>query len=92
MHGAGVIKRLLLIFLVGVVVGATARRNVRRKLSGVIEHMVENVMPQMMDSCFAQMSPERRTFMFAHCRGTLDRVEAKYGGPTPTTLDRGEVA
>ena len=85
-------KRLPLIFLVGVIFGATARRNARRKLSGAIEHMVENVMPQMMDSCFAQMSPERRTFMFAHCRGALGRIEAKYGGAAPTTLDRAGVA
>jgi hypothetical protein len=84
-------KRFMLGFLIGVYVGATARRNARRKFSGAMEQMAERVMPQMMDSWFAQMSADRRTFMFAHCRETLDHIEAKYGA-APTTMDRAGVA
>lgn len=62
-----------------VVAGRAVRTVVRAKATGLMEHMMECVMPRMMDACFAQMSPERRQFMLAHCRGLLDDVEAKYG-------------
>ena len=58
---------------------AVARKVVGRRIPKLMEHMMENVMPRMMDSCFAQMSPGRREFMLAHCRGMLDAMEEKYG-------------
>ena len=63
-----------------------ARRLVGARVPRLMEQMMENVMPNMMDACFSQMSPERREFMLSHCRGMLDRMEAKYvrGEPEPT--------
>lgn len=46
---------------------------------------MQDVMPRCMDACFARMPPERREFMLAHCRGALDRVEAKYEADEPAT-------
>ena len=46
-----------------------------------IEHMMQDVMPRMMDSCFGEMDRERREFMLTHCRGMLDQMEEKYLGP-----------
>jgi hypothetical protein len=64
----------------------------RRRLPGLIELMMESAMPAMMDRCFAAMSPERREFMLAHCRGALDAVEEKYvraeGSPPPPDVER----
>ena len=85
------VKRLVLGFLIIAVVGAAARTIARRKLPELMEHMAEDVMPKMMDACFAQMSPDRRIFMLSHCRGMLDRVEAKYDA-TQQAVDRAEVA
>ena len=44
----------------------------------IVERMREDIMPNMMGSCFAQMDPDRRRFMLAHCRGMLDRMEEQY--------------
>ncbi len=76
-------KRLVLAVLVITVVVRITRRIAQRKFPELLEHMMEDVMPRMMDSCFAHMGPERRSFMLAHCRGMLDRMEAKYGGTQP---------
>lgn len=84
-------KRLVIGLLVVAFAGATARTIAKRKLPELIDHMAEYVMPNIMDSCFAQMSPARRIFMLAHCRGMLDRVEAKHGAPQPMT-ERTEVS
>ena len=53
-------------------------RLARGRSAAVMEHMMEHVMPQMMNRCFSQMDAERRQFMLAHCRDMLDEVEAKY--------------
>jgi hypothetical protein len=53
-------------------------RLARGRSAALIEHMIEDVMPRMMDRCFSEMDAERRQFMLAHCRGMLDEVEAKY--------------
>ncbi len=71
------VKRLVVIGLVAVGMIALSGR-LRAALAKLMERMMENVMPKMMDSCFAQMDPERRKFMLTHCRGMLDRVEEKY--------------
>jgi hypothetical protein len=55
-----------------------ARRFIGAKLATAMELMMERVMPRMMDVCFGQMSPDRREFMLAHCRGALDDVDKKY--------------
>ncbi len=70
-------KRLL---VVGVMAGGAFGlvRATRGAVPKLMERMMENVMPKMMDSCFAQMDPERREFMLTHCRGMLDRMEEKY--------------
>ncbi len=76
-------KRLVLAVLVIAVVGGITRRIAQRRFPELMEHMMEGAMPHMMDSCFAHMGTERRSFMLAHCRGMLDRMEAKYGGTQP---------
>jgi hypothetical protein len=63
--------------LAAVAVLGLARR-MRERLPQLMERMMEDVMPNMMDSCFAQMDPERRKFMLTHCRGMLDRMEERY--------------
>ncbi len=84
-------KRLVLGVLVVALVGVIARTIAKRRLPELMEHMAESVMPEMMDACFAQMSPARRAFMLGHCRGMLDRAEAKYVATEPSR-DRAEVA
>ena len=76
-------KRLVLAVLVIAVVGRITRRIAQRKFPELMEHMMEDVMPDMMDACFAHMGPQRRRFMIAHCRGMLDRMEAKDVGTQP---------
>jgi len=44
----------------------------------------ENVMPQMMGTCFAQMSREQREYMLGHCRGLLDRMDEQCTVTGPT--------
>jgi hypothetical protein len=63
-------------------------RLARGRSAAVKEHMMEDVMPQMMDRCFSQMDAERRQFMLAHCRGMLDEVEAKYVEPQPASASQ----
>ena len=82
-------KRMLIIAAGGLaaVMGfRVVRRFVRARVPGLMEHMIENVMPKMADACFPQMPPGRREFMFTHSRGMLDGMEAKYvrGEPEPT--------
>ena len=45
------------------------------------EQMMQDNMPGMMDTCFAEMDAERREFMLGHCRGMLDNMEEKYVTP-----------
>ena len=74
-------RRLLIVAaaIAGVmVVLGVARYLVRPRALGLMERMMERVMPRMMDACFGQMSQEQRTFMLTHCRGMLDRVDEKY--------------
>lgn len=74
-------KRLVIIgiAMVGVMVGlGIARAVVGRRAPQAMERMMENVMPRMMGTCFAQMSQERREFMLGHCRGLLDAMDEKY--------------
>jgi hypothetical protein len=70
-------RRLVLMGLAAVAVLGLAR-GMRERLPKLMERMMEDVMPNMMDSCFAQMDPERRKFMLTHCRGMLDRMEERY--------------
>jgi len=83
-------KRWMLLGVAGVglllAVGA-ARRLVRDRVFQLFERMMEDVMPGMMDACFARMPPQRRELMLAHCRGALDRVEAKYVDVTATAVE-----
>ncbi len=68
-----------LLIIAGLLGGlALLARLARRRVPALQEHMMENVMPGMMDRCFSQMGRERREFMLTHCRGTLDQIEAKY--------------
>ncbi len=57
---------------------AVLARLAQRRSPALMEHMMENVMPGMMDHCFAQMDRARQEFMLAHCRGMLDQMETKY--------------
>ena len=66
-------KRLLVIALVVLMAMKLARRIPERS-----PRLMEHVMPKMMDSCFAQMGPERRRFMLRHCRSMLDNMQKKY--------------
>lgn len=74
--------RRVVVFLVASAIVMLGFRGLRgiafARAMPLMEHLMENVMPSMMDSCFAAMSPERREFMLGHCRGMLNRVEAKY--------------
>ncbi len=70
-------KRLVVMGLVAIAMLALSRR-LREALPALMERMMEDGMPKMMDACFAQMDPERRTSMLTHCRGMLDQVEEKY--------------
>ena len=87
-------KRLVFvgIAVAGVMVGrGVARAIVGKRAPELMERMMENVMPQMMDGCFGQMSQERREFMLGHCRGLLDQMDAKYevtrcAVPAPTRV------
>ena len=47
-------------------------------LTRLMERMLEQVMPKMMDACFARMGPERRRFMLDHCQSMLDKMQSKY--------------
>lgn len=79
---------LIGIAMAGVMAGlGMARYVVGKRAPGAMERMMENVMPRMMDTCFAQMSQERREFMLGHCRGLLDQMDEKYRVtlPTPST-------
>lgn len=79
-------RRLMLIgiAMAGVMVGlGVARYLVEKRAPELIERMMENVMPQMMDTCFGQMSQERREYMLGHCRGLLDQMDAKYAVTQP---------
>ncbi len=68
------------IIVAGLIGGlAVARLVIRRGSPGLMDLMAENVMPQMMDACFGQMSQEQRAMMLGHCRGMLDRMDLKYG-------------
>ena len=81
MNQEGTMKRLVFIgiAMAGVMVGlGLARYIVGKRAPALMERMMENVMPQMMDTCFGQMSQERREFMLGHCRGLLDQMDAKY--------------
>ncbi len=70
-------KRLI-IFASTVAALATLARLAQRRAPALTEHMMENVMPGMMDRCFSEMDEGRRKFMLSHCRTMLDQVEAKY--------------
>ena len=79
-------RRLVLIGIgmAGTMVGlGVARYVVGKSAPELMERMMENVVPQMMDTCFGQMSEERRAFMLGHCRGLLDQMDAKYGVTHP---------
>ena len=79
-------RRLVLIGIgmAGIMVGVgVARYVVGKRAPELLERMMENVMPRMMDTCFAQMSDERREYMLGHCRGLLDQMDAKYGVTHP---------
>jgi hypothetical protein len=72
-----------LLFFMGLGAGlatrsSSARRLVAAGLATAMELMMDRVMPRMMDVCFGQMSPDRREFMLAHCRGALEDVDKKY--------------
>ena len=71
-------RRLVFVGIGGLLIAAMLGRIARGRLTQLIEPMMENVMPEMMDRCFDAMSPERRVFMLSHCRGMLDQMEQKY--------------
>ncbi|MEE8337857.1 MAG: hypothetical protein V3R95_07330 [Dehalococcoidia bacterium] len=71
-------RKLLFVGVAAALTVVVVRRPVAPRLARLMEPMMEQVMPRMMDSCFSEMSPERRQFMLAHCRGMLDQVEEKY--------------
>ncbi|MDP6606388.1 MAG: hypothetical protein QF664_09055 [Dehalococcoidia bacterium] len=73
-------RRLLFIGLTAALGVAFVRRLTAPRLWGLMETMMEHAMPHMMDACFAQMSPDRRQWMLAHCRGLLDQMAEKYEG------------
>ena len=75
-------RRLLagLVVAVGI---ALARKVAGTRFPKLLERMMERVAPRVMDSCFAQMSAERREFMLSHCRAMLDAIEEKYVTPQP---------
>ena len=87
-------KRLVLIGIgmAGVMAGLGVVRLVLGKRGPeLMERMMENVMPQMMGTCFAQMSQEQREYMLGHCRGLLDRMDEQYTVTGPTAPVSGPV-
>jgi hypothetical protein len=78
----GIGKRRLILIGIAIVALELAfvvvRYVVPKAAPRLMELMAEQVMPRMMDAYFGQMSADRRTFMLAHCRGMLDRVDEKY--------------
>jgi hypothetical protein len=76
---------LIGIAMAGVAIGlGVARHVVWTRVPRLIERMPENVMPQMMGTCFAQMSREQREYMLGHCRGLLDRMDEQCTVTGPT--------
>ncbi len=71
-------RRLIVVAFAALLVATVLGRIARGRLPQLIEAMMENAMPQMMDRCFGAMSAERREFMLSHCRGMLDLMERKY--------------
>ena len=74
-------RRLVIVAIValpGMLAFGGVRRFVVAQGLNLMEHMMESVMPRMMDFCFGGMSLERRESMLGHCRSMLDRMEAKY--------------
>ena len=87
-------KRLVLIgiAMAGVAMGlGVARHLVWTRAPRLMERMMENVMPQMMGTCFAQMSQEQREYMLGHCRVLLDRMDEQYTVTGPTAPVSGPV-
>ena len=87
-------KRLVLIGIgmAGVMAGLGVVRLVLGKRGPeLMERMMENVMPQMMGTCFAQMSQEQREYMLGHCRVLLDRMDEQYTVTGPTAPVSGPV-
>lgn len=79
-------RRLVLIgiAMAGVAMGlGIARYLIRTRAPKLMERMMENVMPQMMETCFGQMSQERREFVLGHCRGLLDQMDEQYAVTQP---------
>lgn len=69
----------VVVILAGVIGGlAIARFVVWKRAPRLMERMMEDILPQMMDTCFGQMSQERREFMLGQCRGMLDDMDERY--------------
>jgi hypothetical protein len=73
-------KRLIIAAVVLAGLAGTIRV-VLLRLPTMMEPMMENVMPGMMDHCFSRVDRERRQSMLRHCRGMLDQMESKYLQP-----------
>jgi hypothetical protein len=70
--------------MTGVIVGLRGVRYViGKRAPELMERIMENVMPQMMDRCFAQMSDERSEYMLGHCRELLERMDERYAVTHP---------
>jgi len=76
------------------VAARVARGALRANAARLMQRMMEQGMPRMMDRCFAMMSAEQRDSMLAECRRELDHLEAKYvrAGSLETTTEHAEVA
>ena len=48
----------------------------------VVEKLMVEVMPKLMDKAFSKIAPGRRQEMLAHFHATLAGLEEKYGIPT----------
>ena len=48
----------------------------------VVEKLMVEVMPKLMDKAFGKLAPARRQEMLDHFHATLAGLEEKYGTPT----------
>lgn len=49
-----------------------------------MERMMHDAMPKMLERCFSRMEDAQRRSMLSMCRQTLDQMEEKFQGTSPS--------
>ena len=49
-----------------------------------MERMMHDAMPKMLETCFSRMEDAQRRSMLSMCRQTLDQMEEKFQGTSPS--------